>query len=382
MHPEAVSLALRHFPLIGWAKPACPTLAERIDKVAQTAHAAQRADTDPLHEGAHALNMAALIASDCGLPDLATDLCHKHIDAYRNAGTHFTVTQARYQLEPVINLVRLRLRATDGQAALDLLNAMYEAAVSRADLDVDGRTIRLSGLAGTREEYRRLVESVWLQLLGDGVRALALAGRWDDAVAHARTHNGIGTRLMEGRQALVIARMLADDHVQAQAALDESDPTDPWEKIAAGCLAVLCAEPDVRNGGSALERMLEAFWNDRLRTEYIVFHTRAGLAVAALVQPTDLEAAALVLEHVVDRALRIGDGYAAREILRHHRAAPFLHLDRQPMLNALMEGAGLGAGEIPDRLRRVLLASAETAAATVQSAVAAALNKQTNGKFR
>jgi hypothetical protein len=367
MHPEAVSLALRHFPLIGWAKPACPTLHERIDEVARTAH---RADT--LHEGAHTLNMAALIASDCGLPDLATDLCHQHIDAYRTAGAHFTVTQARYQLEPVINLVRLRLRAVDGQAALDLLHTMYEGAVARTDFDVDGRTIRLSDLTGTHEEYRRLVESVWLQLLGEGVRALAFAGRWDDAAAHARTYNGIGTRLMEGRQALMIARLLADDHAQAQAILDESAPTDPWEKIVAGCLAVLCTAPDVRNGGAALDRMLKAFWNDRLRPEYIVFHTRAGLAVAALAQPTDPKAASLVLEHAVDRALRIGDGYAAREILRHHRAAPFLRPDRQIALNALVEGAGLNSGAIPDQLRRVLLESAETAAAAVRSVVATA----------
>ncbi|WP_106398917.1 hypothetical protein [Actinocorallia populi] len=369
MHLEAAALALRHFPLIGWAKPACPTLAERIDEVARTA---RRADTDLLHEGAHALNMAALIASDCRLPDLATDLCHQHIDAYRTEGAHFTVTQARYQLEPVINLVRLRLRAADGQAALDLLNAMYKAAVTRTDFDVDGRTIRLSDLTGTREEYRRLLESVWLQLLGDGIRALVLAGRWDDAAAHARTHNGIGTRLMEGRQALVIARLLADDHAQAQAVLDDSNLIDPWEKTVASCLAVLCTTPDVWNGGAALDRMLKAFWNDRLRPEYIVFHTRAGLTVAALVQPTDPKAAALALEHVVDRALRIGDGYAAREILRHHRAAPFLRPDRQITLNALVEGAGLNSGAIPDQLRRVLLESAETAAAAVRSVVATA----------
>jgi len=365
MHPDAVSSALRHFPLIGWAKPACPALSDRIDEIARTI---RHIGANPLHEGAHVLNMAALIASDCGLPDLATDLCHKHIDAYRNAGAAFTVTQARYQLEPVINLVRLRLRAADGQAALDLLNAMYKAAITRTDLNIDGRTVRLSGLTGSHEEYQRLVESVWLQLLGDGVRALTLAGRWSDAAAHARAHNGIGARLMEGRQALVIAQLLAGDHAQAQAVLDESDLSHSGEKITAGCLAVMCAQDD---SAAALDRMLEVFWSYRLRPEHIVFHTRAGLAVAALAQPTEPEAAAHVLEHVVGEALRIGDGYAAREILRHHRAAPFPDLVHPAALDTLVKEAGLGAGEIPDPLRRVLLTSAESAATAVRSAVTA-----------
>ncbi|GAA0956169.1 hypothetical protein [Actinocorallia libanotica] len=370
MRPDTVSLALRHFPLIGWAKPACPSLAERIDEVTRTAHAAHRTDTDPLHEGAHALNMAALIASDCGLPDLATDLCHQHIDAYRTAGMHFTVTQARYQLEPVINLARLRLRATDGQATLDLLNTMYKAAITHTDFEVDGRTIRLSDLTGTREEYHQLVESVWLQLLGDGIRALALAGRWNDAATHAHAHNGIGIRLMEGRQALVIAHLLADDRSQASAALDESDPVDPWERIAAGCLAVLCTEPGTQDGSAALDRMLEAFWNYQFRPERIVFHTRAGLAAIALTQPIDPETAALVLEHVVDKALQVGDGYAAREILRHHLAAPFLHRDYQATLDTMVERAGLNSGKIPKQLHRLLSASVDEATAAVRSAIA------------
>ena len=218
----ALAAVIRRFPLLGRPRPACPSLPERVQEIAGIARAAGQDGADRLAEGTHALNKAALIASDCGIPDLARDLCWQHINLYRAAGHPLTVLQARHMLEPVLNLVRLRLRAQDGGQALQLLTAMFQAVRSNTDLVVDDRTLPLADPAGTRAEHYKLREWVWLHLIGDGIRALALAGRWDDAVAHARAHRGIGLHLMEGRQATIVARCVHGNLTAARAALADS----------------------------------------------------------------------------------------------------------------------------------------------------------------
>lgn len=46
----------------------------------------------------------------------------------------------------------------------------------------------------------------WQHINNYGSRALALAGRWEDAGAHAQAHRGAGLHLMESRQATIMAR--------------------------------------------------------------------------------------------------------------------------------------------------------------------------------
>lgn len=106
-------------------------------------------------------------------------------------------------LEPVLNLARLQIRADHGTAALQLLEAMHQAITQRCDLTVDDQILPTANLVGEPHDRRQLREWVWLQLIGEGVRALALANRWKDAAEHARRHNGIGVHLIEGRQATI-----------------------------------------------------------------------------------------------------------------------------------------------------------------------------------
>ncbi|MGH3977883.1 MAG: hypothetical protein ACRDRZ_02600 [Pseudonocardiaceae bacterium] len=152
MDPTMLTAAARRFPLLGRPRPACPSLPERVKEIADIAHTAGQEGADGLAEGAHALNKAALIASDCGLADLASDLCRQHIDTYRAADHPLTVLQARYMLEPVLNLARLQIRASEGEQALRLLKSMYRAIMSNTDLVVDGHTLPLTDLTGTRHE--------------------------------------------------------------------------------------------------------------------------------------------------------------------------------------------------------------------------------------
>ncbi|MFN2496984.1 MAG: hypothetical protein ABR608_13925 [Pseudonocardiaceae bacterium] len=66
-------------------------------------------------------------------------------------------------LEPVLNLARLQIRASDGEQALRLLTSMYRAVMTNTDLVVDGHTLPLTDLTGTRHEHHKLREWVWLR---------------------------------------------------------------------------------------------------------------------------------------------------------------------------------------------------------------------------
>ncbi len=81
MHSDAIN----RFPLFGRPRPSCPELPERVREVVDIAQTATQAGADGPVRAKNALTMAALIASDCGMPDLARDLCWQHINAYRAA---------------------------------------------------------------------------------------------------------------------------------------------------------------------------------------------------------------------------------------------------------------------------------------------------------
>lgn len=360
--------AVRRFPLLGRPRPACPSLVRRVQEVAEIAHThkAGQAGTDGLAEGAHALNKAALIASDCGVPTLARDLCWQHIGIYRAAARPLTVLQARYMLEPVLNLARLQIRASDGERALHLLTAMYRAVMSNADLDVDGQTLPLTDLIGARQEHHKLREWVWLHLVGDGIRALTLAGRWDDAVAHAQAHRGVGLHLMEGRQATIVAHFLKGAGAEANAALAESTPVQPWELQVAACLKVMCTGTAGVSARRDISTMIGHFAGQEQMPGYEAFRAQLGLTVTALASATDPEAADAVLAQVADEVIKTGDGYAARDVLRYRDSRANLTNEQREALSGLLVSSGLGAGALPEPLLKSLLDSTQAAAKVVR----------------
>jgi hypothetical protein len=362
--PDSSTLAavIRRFPLLGRPRPSCPALPERVQEIADIAHTAGQDGADRLAEGAHALNKAALIASDSGLQDLARDLCWQHIDLYRAADRPLTVLQARHMLEPVLNLARLQLRARDGDQALRLLTAMFQAVLSNTDLVVDERTLPLADLAGTDDEHHKLHEWVWLHLIGDGIRALALAGRWDDAVAHAHAHRGIGLHLMEGRQATIVAHCMNGDLARAQAALAESSPQQPWELQVSSCLKVMCTGPDSTSTRHDVTAMIARFVEHPPKLGYAVFRAQFGLTVTTLANAIDPDAAGRVLAQVTDEVIESEDGYAAREVLRYHDAQAAMTGKQRAVLTDLVTTSGLGTGTLPEPLRQSLLDSTQTAA--------------------
>lgn len=349
--------AVRRFPLVGRPRPACPSLQERVREIAEITDIAQQQGANGLHQAAHALNKAALVASDCGLGDLARDLCWQHINVYRQTGAPLTVQHARYMLEPVLNLARLQIRAESGDQALRLLDAVYQAVTACTDLVVEGQTLPTADLEGTRQEHRKLREWAWLQYLADGVRALAMAGRWDEAVTHAKAHNGIGVHLMEGRQAEVIAHCLHGAPQAGRNLLEECELTEPWERQVGACLNVMCSGASVRQAGRA---MVQQFLSSEPRPGYAVFRARLGLAVATLAGAFDSGTADRVLAQVATEVLVSGDGYAARDVLGHHTVTE-LSGEHRRSLSEVVASAGLGSGTLPAPLLDSITASVKLA---------------------
>ena len=357
MNDAGLRTALRWFPLVGWARPSCPPLGDRVAEVATIIRNADEPSAYVRACAANALNKAALLASDCGMPDLASDLCWQHIDAYRKARVPLTVTAAMGMLGPALNLARLRLRADDPDAALCMLDALHRAVSTGTNARIDGRELPLAGLTGSRDERYRLRETVWRQYLTEGIRAHAMAGRWSRAEEFAAAHHGIGAHLMEGRQVAIIARLFDGNAAAARDILAETTITEPWERHVAACLAAMCAAPpDIP---AAVAAMTEQFLGNEPVLGRIVFRTRTGLATAAVAASTDAAAAHGIIATIVAEAIRAADGYAARDILQDP-AGPTEPANRHALARLVTE-SGLGQGELPMQLRSTFDDSVRTA---------------------
>lgn len=354
MDTTTLRAAARYFPLLGRPRPACPPLPSRVQEIADLAHTArtvQQRGGDALHDAAHALNKAALLASDCGLTDDARRLCWQHIDLYRAAGPQLTVLQARYMLEPVVNLARLHIRNNEPRTALHILGAMHHATTRGTDLTVDDRLLPLAQLTGTLQERNKLREWVWLQLLTDGIRALTRAERWNDAVALAEAHRGIGMHLMEGRQVAIVAACLDGTTDAARNLLHASTLTQPWEHQVASCLEVMCSGSDESARHRTTTKMIRSLQSSRPAIGYAVFRARFGLTTAILAGSHSPELAAAVLAQVADEAIAARDGYAAREVLYHRIPNSYLSDQQHRALDGLITASGLGAGPLPPTLK-------------------------------
>jgi hypothetical protein len=126
----------RRFPLLARPRPACTPLNQRVAELTDRAHAADRDDDTAAASAVH--NLAALLASDCGLPDLARRWCHRHAEVYLRARP-LGAQATRGALEPLVNLARLHIR--DGQRAFDLLEALFTAVTGRTDTIDDLRAV-------------------------------------------------------------------------------------------------------------------------------------------------------------------------------------------------------------------------------------------------
>ncbi|MEV7331432.1 hypothetical protein [Micromonospora sp. NPDC093244] len=347
MHHASVAAALRYFPLLGRPRPDCPALPLRLKEITNSAETAIQKREHGMPDAAHTLNKAALIASDAGMPDLARKLCWQHINAYRHRGRPLSILEARYMLEPVLNLARLQIRADHGAPALPLLEAMHDAVTHRTDLIMDDQSLPTATLDGEAGERRKLREWVWLQLLGEGIRILALSNRWADAAALAQKHNGIGSHLMEGRQAAIIAACIQDKPAQGRKLLADSTLTEPWEQQVAACLNVICTGPTSPAVSHHLATATEQLAGPISAPNYASYRARLGLTTAILASPTRPERAKRLLHQTAQQAIDTTDGYAARDILNFREPLSGITADQYADLRRATAEAGLTPAGLP-----------------------------------
>ncbi len=296
------------FPLVPRARPHCAPLDRRVEAVTTMAHQAKTPT-----EAAAALNLTALIASDIGASDLAAELCWRQLRTFSDhAPLH--EADAGLAMEPIINLARLAIRAGDGDRAHQILDQALAAAADGSTTSIDGYPIDFTDLTASADSRRAAHERLWTAFLSDGTRALARAGRWNEALLASERRGGIGDRLLDGRQTAIIARLMAGDFDCAKAMIIATSAIEPWEQALAvyleACLAYASGSADSAICVGLTDRVRQL----KLPPELQLFRIRLGLSILELTHLVGGDASALtaVLGEI---ASQNGDAYAARDLL-------------------------------------------------------------------
>jgi thiopeptide-type bacteriocin biosynthesis protein len=351
----------KRFPLIPRPRLACPGLETRIRQVRQYAtlddHAASL--DERIDQACTALNQAALIAADCGMPDLAAELCERQFAIFQSAWPRAGQI-AIAALQPLVNLARLDIRDGRPDRAGQALTELSHVVRHGGTVSVRGKSFTLDGMTATGTNP----VGAWLRdvLLHDGTRALTAAGQWDQAAAHAAQYDASPDRLHDSRQARVISHIKAGDATTTLALIADRTRTEPWEQAVATCLRTYarlqteCAIPD--GTISALNAVRYALQPPSPGTA--LFQVRLSLTaaeLAAAIDPAELHR----ISQVADDALQASDACAAREILMTPGARELLTTELRQRLLVITAASGLGAEAIPQPLHHDLLASVTSA---------------------
>ncbi|MEV4105565.1 hypothetical protein AB0J42_35430 [Nonomuraea sp. NPDC049649] len=358
---DSLQQIARRFPLVARPRPACLPLKARIAEVRDLAYAAsQRSAPDHLTLAAQALNKAALIASDCGIPTTARSLCWRHFTAYLSARP-LGAREARHALEPLVNLARVAIRVHDGTRGYHLLDTLFHAVSNGNEADIDGHRVSFDAFTRTPDDLRTVLQWLWGVFLAEGTRALISEGRWHRAVAHAEQYRGVGQRLLDGRQAAIVAHCLAGHTDTAASLVVGSTLSQPWEHAVADCLSALCRRVAGCSSDDAFAAVRRYCHDVDRSAELLIFRTRLGLTVIDL----DRSQAGYVHSSLIGDVLAMADGYAAREVLAHDQAREMLGAAEEQALASVMKEAGLGQGAIPDPLMADLLTAVELSEAAI-----------------
>lgn len=215
---------------------------------------------------------------------------------------------------------------------------------------------RISGHNLTRSpaDHRDLRRWLWTVHLSDSPRALISAGRWQHALTHLQRHNGIGLRMLDGRQVAVIAHCTAGDTDTALKLLHQTTPAQPWEHAVTACLTGLCGQHAHLPSGQDLTAMVDTYRQLTSTANLAVFHTRLGLSVIDAAGGVEHPAARRIAHSLISHAAC--DGYAAREVL-HGGCAAILTGDQARTLTQLLDRCALGHQNLPAGLEADLSAA-------------------------
>lgn len=353
-------VAARRFPLVARPQVIGRPLQTRADQIRVRADQAAAGGSDALLRACEALNLAALTASDCGLPDVARAWCWDQLDLLLRARPH-PLDTVKLTLQPVVNLARLRIRDGNGDAAWRLLQGLFTAVQTGADADLDGRPVSFHGLTHPAD-LRDLCVWLWEVLLDDGLRALARAARWQQAYAQAEQLHGIGVQLRDGRQIAILASCLTGRPGEALDLLQSSAVDEPWEEAVASCLTVLCLRSAGQAAQAHAQQMTDHFLtlSSQDTPALAAFTTRLGLAVFDLLDDPDAQTA--VHGRLVALGSSPGGSYAARDVLAHPACVARLDEHQHAALAEVVRDSGLGQGRMPSSVFDCVAASMNAAA--------------------
>ncbi|MGX1494936.1 hypothetical protein [Streptomyces tendae] len=324
-------------------------------------------------------NQAALIASDLDLPDLARVMCHQHSAAYLHASPLPAMSAIR-GLEPVVNLARLQTCAGNADEGRQLLLSLYKAVERGTSGRFEGVNVP-ANLTETGEDRHEVCAWLWRVLLADGTRTLTTKGRWADALAHIEAHQGIGKRMLDGRQVAVVAALVAGDTTRAADLLADTMPGDPWEQAVTACLTVLCRSDAGQPTDGHLTDLVTAYFKRKTESAMTVFDTRLGLTVLDVGSAEALTAHRIVAD-LHRRTTDTEDGYAARENLAHPLFIK-IATDRQVQdCRALVRACALDAGTLPDKLRRELTAALRASDRVIRGSLTQSRGRSRQGRER
>lgn len=353
-------------PLVRRPKAAGLPLAERISHLTElTVEPANASHRDLVARASGVLNYAALIASDVGMPDLAAQLCWRQHQVFANAG-NLTGDIAVMALMPLVNIARLLIREGDGEGAYDLLTRLYRASQRRGTAEIRNHNVNLSVLIDTEADHRKVCEELWVTVLIDGARALARIGRWAEAAEAMAAHRGVGNRLLDGRQIMIMSLMERGLDEQARATIESTVPAEPWENAIAALLRICCRpatspapQPELEH---ALQEALALIAPPDPATA--TFQARVGLTALDLAHDRTSPCPALLRDAVVDVAIL--DAYAARDVLNHHPVCSRLASEQRQKLHDVLTASGLGAGKLSPAHMHALTTAVDTAEVTLR----------------
>ncbi|MEU7753672.1 hypothetical protein [Micromonospora sp. NPDC049171] len=356
----ASTIAAR-FPLVPRKRPPAKPLDARVNRLAALAETAHR-EHDP-EKASMVFNGAALVASDCGDAELARTWCHQHANLYLNQAPLNGHT-ARFALEPVINLARLRIRDGDGDGAHRLLTDLHTAIASGRQAVIDDLEIHPQQLTTVPGELQQIIRWLRRVLLSDGTRALILAERWADTLTHVHEHDGIGATLLDGRQAAIVAHLMQGDGIEAVALLDRTMIEEPWEHTVHGLLESWHATTIRGLQPTDCVNLSDGASSAISGAGSAVFRVRLGLTTLDLANVVPRHVEKDLLKLLTAHVIRDEDANAAHELLDY----PGVGSEHLGPLSQLITASGLGRGSLPDAVQESLSLSLALAGTVIGSA--------------
>lgn len=361
---ESAGRAVTQFPLIVQGRRYCADLETRMQEVrafADSCHTPAKPH-DRIDRACSAWNLAALLVADCGVPDLAAELCHQQFQILQ-AAWPVSAPTAIASLQPLVNLARLTKHGGNPETAYHDLATIHRAAHHGDTALIHGKSVSFDGF--TASENDRSTVDLWLRRLmrEDGTRALTAAGHWNQAAAHAEQYDDSTEILREARQTRIIAHVLDGHTNTARALLDASLVRQPWERAVAACLRTYTQLNAEESATDDITRMLAAVHDARqtFHRASTLFRVQLGLTAIDLAAGLHPDETNLLCTELIDEAQRSTDAYAAREVLSHPPCRTRMTSAQSSALTALVDRARLESGTLPESVLDHLMASVRTA---------------------